>query len=124
MKVRTKIVHLGSRKFLAADDIWYLNAKSNYTIVYTADGENFLSSTTLKIIEARLLSFKNFIRLNRQVVVNLDNTQKDADGNYILADGKLVTFSRRRARVNNGMVKPKKRGPKKGSKRVKKVVAE
>jgi DNA-binding LytR/AlgR family response regulator len=60
-----------------------------------ADGKRILSSTTLKIIENRLLPFKNFVRINRQSVVNLDLVEKIEDQTLFLPGEKKIVFSRR-----------------------------
>ncbi|MDP1817689.1 MAG: LytTR family DNA-binding domain-containing protein [Leadbetterella sp.] len=88
-------VHVGSRKYLAPSDILHLEADLNYTQILLSDGKKILSSTTLKIIENRLLPFKNFVRINRQSVVNIDLVEKIEDQTLFLPGDKKVVFSRR-----------------------------
>ena len=88
-------VHVGSRQYLAPNEILHLESDLNYTQILLADGKRILSSTTLKIIENRLLPFKNFVRINRQSVVNLDLVEKIEDQTLFLPGEKKIVFSRR-----------------------------
>jgi two-component system LytT family response regulator len=91
-------VHVGSRKYLSPADILHLESDLNYTQILLADGKKILSSTTLKIIENRLSPFKNFVRINRQSIVNLDLVEKIEEKALILPDGQRIHFSRRRGK--------------------------
>jgi DNA-binding LytR/AlgR family response regulator len=92
-------VHVGSRKYLAPTDILHLESDSNYTKILMTNGQKILSSTTLKIIENRLLPFKNFIRINRQSVVNLDFVEHIENQICMLPNGVKLTFSRRKSKA-------------------------
>ncbi len=89
------IVHVGSRKYLSPADILHLQSDINYTVISLINGKKFLSSTTLKIIENRLSPFRNFVRINRQSVVNLDLVEKIEDQTLFLPGNKKIVFSRR-----------------------------
>ncbi len=89
------LVHVGSRKYLSPFEILHLESDINYTQILLADGKKILSSTTLKIIESRLEPFKNFVRINRQSVVNLDLVEKIEDLTLFLPGERKVVFSRR-----------------------------
>lgn len=88
-------IHVGSRKYLSPNEIMHLEADLNYTKILLANGNKILSSTTLKIIQNRLLPFKNFVRINRQSVVNLDLVEKIEDQTLFLPGEKKIVFSRR-----------------------------
>jgi DNA-binding LytR/AlgR family response regulator len=92
-------VHVGSRQYLPPNEILHLESDLNYTQIILADGKKILSSTPLKIIENRLLSFKNFVRINRQSVVNLDLVEKIEDQTLFLPGERKIIFSRRREKA-------------------------
>lgn len=90
-------IHVGSRKYLLPNDILFLESDINYTIINLRDGKKIITSTTLKKIEMRLLSFKNFFRVNKSAIVNLDYIYPES--NLIqLPDRRVLTFSRRRSK--------------------------
>ncbi len=60
----------GYRKILPSN-ILMLKADANYTITYLVDGTQFLSATTLGILEERLRDF-NFYRTHRSTLINLN----------------------------------------------------
>lgn len=91
-------VHVGSRKYLDPQDILHLESDINYTQILLTDGNKILSSTTLKKIESRLLPFKNFVRINRQSIVNIDHVERIDKKTLILPGELKVVFSRRRAK--------------------------
>lgn len=92
-------VPVGAHKSLPPQHIVRLQADRNYTLIYKEDGKKFLVSITLKIIEARLLSF-GFLRLTRGDVVNLDFIEKiRRDGSVELTDGTQIYPSRRRRKA-------------------------
>jgi len=88
-------VHVGSRKYLAPHEILHLESDLNYTQILLANGKKILSSTTLKIIESRLVPFKNFVRINRKSVVNLDLVEKIENQTLFLPGERKIVFSRR-----------------------------
>jgi DNA-binding LytR/AlgR family response regulator len=91
-------VHVGSRKYINPKEMLVLESDINYTIISLNNGQKILSSTTLKIIESRLMSFSNFVRVNRQVVVNLDFIEEESENGFLLSNNRLLVFSRRRAK--------------------------
>ena len=92
-------VHVGSRQYLPPNEILHLESDLNYTQIFLADGKRILSSTPLKIIENRLLPFKNFVRINRQSVINLDLVEKIEDQTLFLPGERKIIFSRRREKA-------------------------
>ncbi len=91
-------IHVGSRKYLLPDEMLHLESDINYTIISLKDGKQIITATTLKKLETRLLSFKNFIRVNKSAIVNLDYI-KPIDNTFTLSNLRKVVFSRRRGKV-------------------------
>ncbi len=96
-------VHVGSRKYVRPEDMIHLESDLNYTLILLKDGKKILSSTTLKIIESRLHPFKNFVRINRQSIVNFDWVEAIEDNICMLPGNKKLAFSRRRAKDYEGL---------------------
>jgi DNA-binding LytR/AlgR family response regulator len=92
-------IHVGSRKFIRPEEMQYLESDLNYTVIALRNGQKIMSSTTLKKIERRLHSFKNFIRINRSTIINLDFVESKQDNHFILPDKQIFTFSRRQSRT-------------------------
>lgn len=92
-------IHLGSRTFIDPQEILHLESDINYTKILLSNGKKILSSTTLKIIESRLIPFKNFVRINRQSVVNLDLVEKIENQTLFLPGERKIIFSRRREKA-------------------------
>ena len=65
-------IHVGSRRYIPPEEIQHLESDLNYTLISLIDGKKILSSTTLKKIESRLVSFKNFVRVNKSLIESLD----------------------------------------------------
>lgn len=76
MKTDNEILIGGYRK-VAPSDIVMLKADTNYTIAYLSDGSNFMSATTLGILEERLKQF-NFYRTHRSTLVNMEYISKNS----------------------------------------------
>jgi two-component system LytT family response regulator len=86
-------------KFAPLTEIVRLEGDSNYTYIFTAAGEKFHSSRTLKDYEDILSSLHNFIRVHKTHLVNADHISSfiKADGGYIImSDGSQVEVSRRK----------------------------
>jgi len=92
-------VHVGSRQYLAPNEILHLESDINYTKILLSNGKKIMSSTTLKIIESRLVPFKNFVRINRKSVVNLDLVEKIENQTLFLPGERKIIFSRRREKA-------------------------
>ncbi|MGL4630453.1 MAG: LytTR family transcriptional regulator DNA-binding domain-containing protein [Leadbetterella sp.] len=94
-----KKVHFGSRKYIDPDEVYLLESDINYTQIYLRSGEKILSSTTLKKIEKRLASFSEFVRVNRQSVVNMKWVISNEKEACLLPNKKMVFYSRRMAKI-------------------------
>ncbi len=99
METNLKQVHIGSRTYILAHELIYLKSEINYTLVHLQNGKKILSSTSLKKIEGRLKPFKNFLRINRGSIVNLDLIDMDEDLNVHVPNHTTITFSRRRKKL-------------------------
>lgn len=91
-------IHVGSRKYLHPEEMLHLESDINYTLISLKDGNTILTATTLKKLEMRLLTFKNFIRVNKSAIVNLDYI-KPINDTFTLSNRRKVSFSRRRGKV-------------------------
>lgn len=91
-------IHVGSRKYLHPEEMLHLESNINYTLISLKDGNTILTATTLKKLEMRLLYFKNFIRVNKSAIINLDYI-KPVDDTFILCNSRKVSFSRRRGKI-------------------------
>lgn len=89
------LLHVGSGIRLSANDIILLEAKANYTEVSLSSGKKIKVSTNLGAIEERLEAYDNFIRPNRQVIVNLSFFENYTP-NYLYVKGMEIKVSRRR----------------------------
>ncbi|MFZ6012437.1 MAG: LytR/AlgR family response regulator transcription factor, partial [Bacteroidota bacterium] len=83
--------------FLELDKIIRCEADMNYTNFILSDHKTFLSSKTLKEYEELLETHKNFVRVHRSHLINMDYVVKlKNDGFLVLKDQSLVPISRRR----------------------------
>ena len=81
--------------FVALKDILYCEADDNYTIFFT-DGQQYLVTKSLKDIQ-ELLEERDFLRIHRQYIVNLNQIKRfvRGEGNYlIMSNGQSVPVSR------------------------------
>lgn len=84
---------------ILTDDILYLEADWNYTIVYTADNRQHMSSFNLAKLEARIMA-SNFLRISRGCLININFLKeiKIWPGNTeaCLSNGSVHNISRRK----------------------------
>ncbi|MGZ3864466.1 MAG: LytR/AlgR family response regulator transcription factor [Bacteroidia bacterium] len=66
------IHHQDRVKFLQLTDIVCLEAESNYTHIFTNDGQRYTPARVLKDFEEFLENHQSFIRVNKKAIVNLD----------------------------------------------------
>lgn len=89
------LVDVGSRTKLFAQDIVFLEASSNYTLLYLADGQKLVVSYHLGKLHERLLGCNFFIRPNRNIIVNMHFLMSyTADSLHI--NQRTINISRRR----------------------------
>lgn len=73
-------------QFISIRDIIYLEAQSNYTVIYLQDSYKLTVSKTLKDFE-ELLPAGIFIRIHHSYIINKDAVEK-----YIKGEGGQVTM--------------------------------
>jgi two-component system, LytTR family, response regulator len=71
--------------FVEVENIVYCESENNYTRFYTTDGQQHLVSKNLGDIQ-EVLEDRNFVRVHRQYLVNLDHIKKyvRGEGNYLV----------------------------------------
>jgi two-component system LytT family response regulator len=82
--------------FVEVRNIIYCESENNYTRFHSLDGQQYLAAKTLGDIQ-EILEERNFLRVHRQYLVNLDQITKyvRGEGNYlILSNGKSITVAR------------------------------
>jgi DNA-binding LytR/AlgR family response regulator len=75
--------------------------KSNYTTINLLDGRQAIYAKTLKKFELELSEQKQFVRVNKSVIVNLLFVNKINDDAIELCNGTIVRISRRRKKMFN-----------------------
>ena len=96
-KTTISIPHNGNKVFISTEEIQFLEAYGNYTLIYT-DDQKYTASKTLKEFEL-LLDESNFIRVHKSFIVNIHCVKKyDTKNslNLVLNSGSFVPVSRRR----------------------------
>lgn len=71
-------IHIGSKHrghSIKVDEILYLEASDNYTIIYLQNGKRFIGSKALKHYED-LLNKKGFARIHRSFLVQLKHIKE------------------------------------------------
>ncbi|MCU0354199.1 MAG: LytTR family DNA-binding domain-containing protein [Cytophagales bacterium] len=86
---RISVPTLEGLRFIAVDDIVYLQASDNYTYIHTADGHKFLVSRTLKDFED-LLPPDTFLRIHHAHIINKSFVEQ-----YIRGEGGQVMMRNR-----------------------------
>ncbi|MFT3679227.1 MAG: LytTR family DNA-binding domain-containing protein [Ferruginibacter sp.] len=82
--------------FIEIKNIVFCESENNYTRFHTADGQQYMVSKTLGDIQ-EVLEERNFLRVHRQYLVNLDHIKKyvRGEGNYlVLSNGQNVSVAR------------------------------
>ena len=82
------------------------NAEGNYTKINPLDGSVSIYAKTLKIFELELSEQKQFVRLNKSVIVNLLFVNKINKDAIELCNGTIVKIARRRRKDLNEILSP------------------
>lgn len=77
-------IQLGSRTTLTPDNIIYLEADINYTLVHHAEGNCQLVSTSMKHVMNCLIKHGDFLRIGRNQVINVSHVKKHLAKAYYL----------------------------------------
>lgn len=95
--MKIALPHLGGISFVPLEDISYLQADSNYTIVHRVSGQKLVVSKTLKEFED-ILQDRGFLRVHKSNIVHLRYVKEYSTGEggtIHMADGSEVAISRR-----------------------------
>ena len=95
---RLAVPTLEGLELIKIETIKYIQSEGNYSRIICTHEKRILVTKKLKQLEATLLTH-SFIRIHRQILVNLDFVQKyvRGDGGYIVLDsGEQLSVSRRR----------------------------
>ncbi|UKN00166.1 LytTR family DNA-binding domain-containing protein [Paracrocinitomix mangrovi] len=95
---KVAISHTKGIKLVHIEDIMYLEASGNCTVLYFADGTRYLDTRTLKIYEG-ILNPEIFYRIHKSHIINLDYLKEylNEDGHFaVLKNGKLLPVARNR----------------------------
>jgi two-component system LytT family response regulator len=95
---RIAIPSIEGLQFVEVNDIIYLEAESNYTIVYIKPSQKITVSKTLKDFE-ELLPITVFIRIHHSWIINKNHVQKylkGEGGQVIMSNGKTLDVARRK----------------------------
>lgn len=85
--------------FVKVSDILYIEGESNYTSIKISSTETYTSSKTLKEFEEYLKNFDFFIRIHKEVIINVHHIAKYSKGDPFIIemkDKKEFEASRRR----------------------------
>jgi two-component system LytT family response regulator len=96
LPTKMAIPHANGLTFVDTSQILYAESDSNYTNFVLVTGEKYLVSKTLGDVQDMLES-RNFLRVHRQYVVNLDHIKRlvKGEGTYlVLTDGSSIPVSR------------------------------
>ena len=84
------VPHQSGIVFVELKDMVYCEAESNYTKVFLTSGKNYLLSRTLRDVQ-EVLEERNFLRVHRQYLVNLDHIKMYHKGEaaYLVMHGDI-----------------------------------
>ncbi len=98
------LVDVGGRTKLFVQDIVFLEASGNYTLLYLAEGQKLVVSYHLGKLQQRLLGYNSFIRPNRNIIVNMDFLMSyTADSMHF--NQRTINISRRRKEMVSKQIK-------------------
>ncbi len=74
--------------FAEIKNVIYCESDNNYTRIHTVDGNQYMVAKTLGDIQ-EVLEERNFLRIHRQYLINLDHIKKyvRGEGNYVIMSG-------------------------------------
>lgn len=81
---RIAISHTKGVKIIEDDDINYLEASGNCTMIYFTDGTRYLDTRTLKVYEG-ILNENKFYRIHKSYIINMNHIKE-----YISEDGYII----------------------------------
>lgn len=86
------------KQFIHTNEVLFLEAKANYTIIYLADGKCILAASTLKTFESKLPK-SIFCRPNKSFIIHKDFIERinHQEKSIILKNNFSIQASRRKA---------------------------
>ncbi|HEU4716964.1 MAG TPA: LytTR family DNA-binding domain-containing protein [Bacteroidia bacterium] len=90
---------LNDVKFIPVAEIIRMEADNNYTFIITFSGDRYLASRTMKDFEEMLSGMRNFFRVHKTHLVNLNHIRKFVKGDspyIVMSDGSNIEVSRRK----------------------------
>ncbi|WP_375444629.1 LytR/AlgR family response regulator transcription factor [uncultured Fibrella sp.] len=96
LPTKMALPHANGLTFVATSQVLYAESDSNYTNFVLTTGEKYLVSKTLGDVQ-EMLESRNFLRVHRQYVVNLDHIKRlvKGEGTYlVLTNGTSIPVSR------------------------------
>jgi two-component system, LytTR family, response regulator len=96
LPTKVALPHANGLTFVETSQILYAESDSNYTNFVLENGEKYLISKTLGDVQ-EMLETRNFLRIHRQYVVNLDHIKRmvKGEGTYVvLTNGTSIPVAR------------------------------
>ena len=96
LPTKMALPHANGLTFVETSQILYAESDSNYTNFVLENGEKYLVSKTLGDVQ-EMLETRNFLRVHRQYVVNLDHIKRliKGEGTYlVLTNGASIPVAR------------------------------
>jgi two-component system, LytTR family, response regulator len=96
LPTKMALPHANGLTFVETSQILYAESDSNYTNFVLSTGEKYLVSKTLGDVQ-EMLETRNFLRVHRQYVVNLDHIKRmiKGEGTYlVLTNGMSIPVAR------------------------------
>ncbi|SOE23045.1 LytTr DNA-binding domain-containing protein [Spirosomataceae bacterium TFI 002] len=90
-----RVIHIGARTEVIAQDIILMQAEINYTLLTLTSGPQIVVAYHLGKLQERLLDHQTFIRPNRNTIINL-NFVTNYDEECISINDRKIQISRRR----------------------------
>lgn len=95
---KVAISHTKGIKLVDIEEIIYLEASGNCTMIHFTDGKRYLDTRTLKVYEG-ILNPSIFYRIHKSYIINLNFLKEyvNEDGHFaVLNNGKLIPVARNR----------------------------
>lgn len=107
MNNHTNTLRITRKQSIQTNEVLFLEAKANYTIIYLADGKSILAAATLKRFENKLPK-NTFCRPNKSFIIHLDFIERVnyQEKSIILKNALIIQASRRKAPLILKMVDP------------------
>ncbi|WP_337043990.1 LytTR family transcriptional regulator DNA-binding domain-containing protein [Emticicia sp. 17c] len=96
--IEPQFVNVGGRQRIQPTHVVKLVAYINYTTVYLANGESFIIARTIGKVQETLQPHGEFIRISKNLVVNLAYMRQQTPNGIILKNNEIIDWSRRRKR--------------------------